>query len=85
MIRGGLVSSICYQTLALDENATKGSATLTLMSTDVERVCGFFTKSHELWANLIEVAIAIWLLQRQPGKPGSSIQLSYQRLDQQIP
>jgi hypothetical protein len=64
MIRGGLVSLICFYTLALDEHATKSSATLTLMSTDVERVCASCAKLHELWVNFIEVAIAIWLLER---------------------
>ena len=44
-----------------------GSATLTLTSTDVDRICASFETIHEIWANPIEVGIAIWLLERQLG------------------
>jgi len=67
MIRGSLVSLICQETLAIsDTNIDKsGPATLTLMSSDVERICGSFENFHELWSGPIEVGIALWLLERQ--------------------
>lgn len=67
MIRGSLVSLICFEAVELDTFTTAGSATLTLMSTDVERICSSFENFHALWANPIEIIIAIWLLERQLG------------------
>ncbi|CCF40634.1 ABC transporter [Colletotrichum higginsianum] len=43
------------------------SAPLTLVSTDVRTICKSFEAIHEVWANPIEIGIAIWLLQRQLG------------------
>lgn len=35
------------------------------MGTDVERISQSFVVLHEIWATFLEVAIAIWLLERQ--------------------
>jgi hypothetical protein len=35
------------------------------MGTDVERVCTSIRLLHECWASIIEVGVAIYLLQRQ--------------------
>ena len=47
--------------------ASTGSDTLTLTSTDIDRICSSFENIHELWANPIEIGIALWLLERQLG------------------
>lgn len=47
---------------ALDE-----SAAVTLMSTDVQRICDALPLVHELWASLIEIGLAVWLLQAEIG------------------
>ncbi|KAI1504810.1 ABC multidrug transporter [Biscogniauxia marginata] len=67
MARGSLVTAI--YTKATEAQASEGdeNASLTLMSTDVERAQKGFRALHETWANLIEVAIASWLLYRQLG------------------
>ncbi|OJJ78094.1 hypothetical protein ASPBRDRAFT_50885 [Aspergillus brasiliensis CBS 101740] len=41
------------------------SAAITLMGTDVERIVQSQKTIHETWASVLEVAIAIWLLERQ--------------------
>ncbi|KAJ5720496.1 uncharacterized protein N7483_008430 [Penicillium malachiteum] len=67
MIRAGLISSLYRQTTLLESDDVKDNAALTLMGTDVERIVGSFRYLHELWASILEVAIAIYLLQRQIG------------------
>lgn len=65
MVRAGLISTLYQQTTLLKGEDVKGSAALTLMGTDVERIVNSFRSLHEIWASIIEVAIAIYLLQRQ--------------------
>ncbi|OHW90531.1 ABC transporter [Colletotrichum incanum] len=68
MIRGSLVSLIMSKNLELDVNsAADSSAPLTLVSTDVRTICKSLEAIHEVWANPIEIGIAIWLLQKQLG------------------
>jgi ATP-binding cassette subfamily C (CFTR/MRP) protein 1 len=43
------------------------SAALTLMSTDIDRLTVSLTNLCEIWARVIEMAIGIWLLERQIG------------------
>jgi ATP-binding cassette, subfamily C (CFTR/MRP), member 1 len=35
------------------------------MNTDVERIVSSFRYIHETWASLVDVGIAVWLLERQ--------------------
>lgn len=69
MVRGLLISMICSATLDLHSSsaASAGSSTLTLTSSDVDKICQSFESVHELWANPVEIVIAIWLLERQLG------------------
>ncbi|KAL2883225.1 hypothetical protein SGCOL_001416 [Colletotrichum sp. CLE4] len=68
MIRGSLVSLIMSNNLELDmTKASDPSAPLTLVSTDVRTICKSFEMIHEVWANPIEIGLAIWLLQQQLG------------------
>ena len=43
------------------------SAALTLMSTDVDRIAFSLQQISEVWARMVELAIGIWLLERQVG------------------
>jgi ATP-binding cassette subfamily C (CFTR/MRP) protein 1 len=43
------------------------SAALTLMSTDIDRLTVSLTNLCEIWAYVIEMAIGIWLLEREIG------------------
>lgn len=40
---------------------------ITLMGTDVERITSGFREIHELWASLLDIGIAVYLLERQVG------------------
>ena len=66
-IRGSLVNIIYRKTLDLDSNTEHGSAALTLMSTDIDRIARSMEKAHEIWASSIETCIAVYLLERQLG------------------
>lgn len=46
---------------------TDSKAALTLFSTDMETVTRGVAQMHEIWASLVEIAIAMWLLERQLG------------------
>ncbi|KAL8747798.1 MAG: hypothetical protein Q9190_000370 [Brigantiaea leucoxantha] len=67
MARGGLVSMLFAKTSTLKADAVDSAASLTLMSADIERITNGWQTMHEVWANVVEVALAIYLLQRQLG------------------
>ncbi|KAI1855105.1 hypothetical protein JX265_012293 [Neoarthrinium moseri] len=67
MSRGCLVSAIYKKTTESRLSAASDAAAITLMSSDVERIRLGFLNLHEFWANMIEVALASWLLERQLG------------------
>ncbi|KAG0652310.1 abc multidrug transporter B [Hyphodiscus hymeniophilus] len=67
MLRGGLVGLVFNKLLILRDGVFDESATLTLMSTDIDRIATSMQNMHEVWARLIEVAIGIWLLSAQLG------------------
>lgn len=55
------------QTLGLRPEDLTDSAAITLMGTDVEQIATSLLGFHELWASVVEVAIALWLPGRQVG------------------
>jgi ATP-binding cassette subfamily C (CFTR/MRP) protein 1 len=63
-VRGNLVSAIFHKSMTLKFAGAGDKAAISLMSTDVERIAQSIPFVHEFWASLIEVAIAIWLLER---------------------
>ncbi|KAJ9161045.1 p-loop containing nucleoside triphosphate hydrolase protein [Coniochaeta hoffmannii] len=65
MLRAFLVTSI-YQSSA-ETQSIDGKAAVTLMSTDVDRIYTGMRNMHEVWANLIQIALACWLLQCELG------------------
>ncbi|TGO57755.1 hypothetical protein BCON_0062g00250 [Botryotinia convoluta] len=67
MVRGALISAIYSHTLELSLPDLNQSAAVTLMSSDVERICVALQPIHNLWASPLEIALAIWLLQREIG------------------
>jgi ATP-binding cassette subfamily C (CFTR/MRP) protein 1 len=67
MIRGGLISMLYRKAGDLSINSTDPASSMILMSADIERITTGWQTIHELWANLIEIAIAIYLLNRQLG------------------
>ena len=67
MIRGVLVSSIFSKTLKLRTDADSESKAMTLMIADVQGIVGSLNHLNEVWASMIETALATWLLERQVG------------------
>lgn len=37
------------------------------MGTDIEKIVLSFRQVHEMWASALEIAVAVWLLERQIG------------------
>lgn len=65
--RGCLAAAIYRKTTEAKLSAADNSAALTLMSTDIERIVKGGQFVHDVWANVIEVAIGCWLLQTKIG------------------
>ncbi|KAJ5599382.1 hypothetical protein N7450_000449 [Penicillium hetheringtonii] len=67
MVRGILVTMLYKKATCLNLNEAGGSNSLTLMSADVERITQGWQTMHEIWANAVEIALAVYLLERQLG------------------
>jgi ATP-binding cassette subfamily C (CFTR/MRP) protein 1 len=67
MVRGSLVNAIYAQTLDLSITSLDESAAVTLMSSDVQRICDAILPIHNIWSGPLEIALAIWLLQKEIG------------------
>lgn len=64
MIRGSLVSMVFDKTLRIQGSAVADAEAITLMSADVERIGTGMRELHELYSSVIELGLAIWLLER---------------------
>lgn len=53
--------------MELDSNGAKDSAAVTLMSTDIDGIASGIKDLHEIWANIFELGVSVFLLQRQVG------------------
>ena len=67
MARGGLISMLYNKTSELSVTAVNPASSLTLMSADIERITNGWQSMNEIWANALEVSLAVWLLERQLG------------------
>lgn len=65
MTRAGLISMIYRQTSLLKASSMRENEAITLCGTDVEVIVGSVKVIHETWASLVEVGVALWLLERQ--------------------
>lgn len=63
-MRGSLVALIFNKTLRMSTSAVSDASAITLMSTDIERIGSGLRDIHEIYANFIEVVLALWLLAR---------------------
>jgi len=66
LFRGCCISLIYDSTLTMIDSS-KGSEAVTLMSADIQSCLGVLPSLNELWASLIEIVVAIYLLARQMG------------------
>ncbi|RGP78616.1 ABC transporter [Fusarium longipes] len=67
MARGILFTAVYNKTISLPIADVNDSAVLTLMNSDIERIKMGLLPLHEYWANIIEVILASWLLEKQIG------------------
>ncbi|KAM7206938.1 hypothetical protein V8F33_000037 [Rhypophila sp. PSN 637] len=68
MMRTILVTEIYRKATLVRIGAQEdGSAAITLMSTDIERITIGFMFLHDLWASTIQIGISSWMLYRQLG------------------
>ncbi|KAH9869491.1 hypothetical protein IAQ61_006697 [Plenodomus lingam] len=67
MIRGGLISMLYSKATEVALVDVDTASSITLMSADVERIVTGMETGHELWANTLEIALAMYLLERQLG------------------
>ncbi|KAG9258286.1 multidrug resistance-like protein [Emericellopsis atlantica] len=70
MMRGSVVPLIHDKAVVLDSSTNTGLShmgALTLISTDIETIVSGLTQLHETWSNVIELALSIYLLERQLG------------------
>ncbi|KAL6923650.1 hypothetical protein FSST1_000924 [Fusarium sambucinum] len=71
LLRGVLVSAVFSKVTELSTTATDNSAAVTLMSSDVDVIVRAIREVHELWANIIQLAFATWLLSTHIGYAAS--------------
>jgi ABC-type multidrug transport system fused ATPase/permease subunit len=67
MTRSILVTETFIQATKSRTGIADDSAALTLMSTDVERIRVGFRALHEVWASMIQAALAAWMLYNRLG------------------
>lgn len=66
-VRGGLVGLIFVKATSLDAATASDTASVTLMSTDVDGIASGLQKIHDIWASIIELGLGIYLLERYVG------------------
>lgn len=67
MVRGILVTMLYKKASITTLSNADPANSLTLMSADVERITNGWQTMHEIWANSVEIGLAIYLLERQLG------------------
>lgn len=67
MYRGSLVAMIFDKTLKMSSTSIADAEAITLMSADIDRIGQSLPLIHELYASVIDIAIALWLLYRLLG------------------
>lgn len=64
-VKGGLIGLVYQETMKARAVGLGGTTAIALMGTDVERIGHNFLQIHEIWASIIEIGVAIWLLEQQ--------------------
>ncbi|KAI1375326.1 ABC transporter [Hypoxylon crocopeplum] len=67
LLRAFLISAIYRKTATVPHVGDGDTAAVTLMGADVERIYTGLRLMHEVWACIIQIALAAWLLYRQLG------------------
>ncbi|KAL4976783.1 P-loop containing nucleoside triphosphate hydrolase protein [Aspergillus desertorum] len=67
MVRGAVVSMVYRKACTLNLKDADPAEPVTLMSADIERIVQGWQTLHEMWANVAEIALAVFLLERELG------------------
>ncbi|KDN69059.1 hypothetical protein CSUB01_10053 [Colletotrichum sublineola] len=67
MIRGSLFALIFEKTMSLDVSTARNNEAVTLMSADIEGIEPGVELIHEIWASIVELGVALYLLERKVG------------------
>ncbi|KAJ5142866.1 uncharacterized protein N7515_001653 [Penicillium bovifimosum] len=68
MLRGGLMGLVFQHMMVLPLGSTDESSAMALMGSDIEMLAEYFySVICETWANVLQLALATWLLQTQVG------------------
>ena len=67
------MSLIFHKLLKLHMNESLESQSITMMTSDVERIVSSMVFIHEIWAAVLEATLATWLLVRQLGVSSISV------------
>ncbi|KAI1326803.1 putative ABC transporter [Xylariaceae sp. FL0255] len=67
MTRSALICLIYEKTMELPSSAHENGETITLLSTDTDSLDGIAEMIHEIWAQIVEVFVGVWLLASQVG------------------
>lgn len=68
MLRGGLMALVFRHMMDLPLGSTDESSAMALLDSDIEMVAEYFySVVCETWANVLQLALATWLLQTQVG------------------
>jgi ATP-binding cassette subfamily C (CFTR/MRP) protein 1 len=65
MVRGGLISMIFQKTLMVNPIHKMRHDPIVLMGTHIEKIALSLRQVCEVWASIIEISIALWLLEKQ--------------------
>ncbi|KAK4946454.1 hypothetical protein LTR10_014653 [Elasticomyces elasticus] len=76
-VRGGLVSLLYHKTIDLSLAAPDRSTSLTLMSSDIQRIVDPIQYVHDAWGCLVDVGLGMYLLYRNLGSACSGAALVY--------
>lgn len=67
LARGVLVTAILHKSLKLSHTQLKKASALTLMTVDIETLTFTITSFHDIWASVLELGLAIFMLAKLIG------------------
>lgn len=67
MLRGSLITTVFRKATTLSLGQFDPAESVTLMSTDVERVNRGLLEMHDFWASIFQVIVATWLIKVELG------------------
>ncbi|KAJ6134374.1 ABC transporter integral membrane type 1 [Penicillium sp. IBT 18751x] len=70
MMRASMIDMMFRHITVMQDSDIESNAPVTLMNADIERISSGLRYIHDVWACIVEIPIALWLLWRQLGIAG---------------